>query len=40
MRYLKEVPRKFKHGFRTGVPKGARGITQIGAAAPAAATSS
>jgi len=31
MRSLKEIPRKFKHGFRTGVPKGARGISQIGA---------
>ena len=33
MRYLKEVPRRFKHGFRTGVPKGARGVTQVGQAA-------
>lgn len=31
MRSLKEVSRKFKNGFRTGVPKGARGISQIGA---------
>ena len=25
MRYLKEVPRKFKNGFQTGVPKNSRG---------------
>ncbi|KAL9587229.1 MAG: hypothetical protein Q9212_000388 [Teloschistes hypoglaucus] len=25
MRTLKEVPRKFKNGFQTGTPKGARG---------------
>ncbi|KAI4210284.1 MAG: hypothetical protein LQ351_006884 [Letrouitia transgressa] len=25
MRHMKEVPRKFKNGFRTGAPKGARG---------------
>ncbi|RAL60251.1 hypothetical protein DID88_000031 [Monilinia fructigena] len=25
MRHLKEVPRRFKNGFQTGVPKGARG---------------
>jgi len=25
MRSLKEVPRKFKNGFQTGVPKGSRG---------------
>lgn len=25
MRYLKDVSRKFKNGFRTGVPKDARG---------------
>ena len=25
MRYLKEVPRKFKNGFQTGVPKDSRG---------------
>lgn len=30
MRYMKEVSRKFKNGFRTGVPKGARGITAVG----------
>jgi hypothetical protein len=27
MRYMKEVPRKFKNGFQTGAPKGARGVT-------------
>jgi len=32
MRHMKEVARKFKNGFRTGVPKGARGITAVGAA--------
>ncbi|KAF7918474.1 uncharacterized protein EAE98_009717 [Botrytis deweyae] len=25
MRHMKEVPRRFKNGFQTGVPKGARG---------------
>lgn len=25
MRYLKEVPRKFKNGFQIGVPKDSRG---------------
>lgn len=25
MRYLKAVPRRFKNGFQTGAPKGARG---------------
>ncbi|GBF66487.1 60S ribosomal protein L37 [Trichophyton mentagrophytes] len=25
MRYLKSVDRKFKNGFQTGTPKGARG---------------
>ena len=25
MRYLKHVARKFKNGFQTGAPKGARG---------------
>jgi len=27
MRYMKEIPRKFKNGFQTGAPKGARGVT-------------
>ncbi|KAF6237018.1 hypothetical protein HO173_004897 [Letharia columbiana] len=27
MRSMKEVPRKFKNGFQTGAPKGARGTT-------------
>lgn len=26
-RYLKDVSRRFKNGFRTGTPKGARGPT-------------
>ncbi|KAF5138244.1 60S ribosomal protein L37 [Metarhizium anisopliae] len=26
-RYLKDVSRRFKNGFRTGTPKGARGST-------------
>ncbi|KAG7008717.1 hypothetical protein G7Y79_00004g013010 [Physcia stellaris] len=25
MRYMKEVPRRFKNGFQTGVPKNSRG---------------
>lgn len=27
MRSMKEIPRKFKNGFQTGAPKGARGTT-------------
>lgn len=27
MRYMKDVPRKFKNGFQTGAPKGARGTS-------------
>ncbi|KAM0307571.1 hypothetical protein ACHAPM_000292 [Fusarium culmorum] len=26
-RYLKDVSRRFKNGFQTGTPKGARGLT-------------
>ncbi|KAM0560988.1 hypothetical protein ACHAPJ_003488 [Fusarium lateritium] len=26
-RYLKDVSRRFKNGFQTGTPKGARGVT-------------
>ncbi|KAK4466731.1 ribosomal protein L37e-domain-containing protein [Cladorrhinum samala] len=31
MRYLSEVSRKFKNGFQTGVPKGARGAVATSA---------
>ncbi|KAK3996947.1 ribosomal protein L37e [Cladorrhinum sp. PSN332] len=31
MRYLSEVSRKFKNGFQTGVPKGARGVATTSA---------
>lgn len=27
MRYMKDVSRRFKNGFQTGTPKGARGAT-------------
>lgn len=27
MRYMKDVPRKFKNGFQIGAPKGARGVS-------------